>query len=134
VSISFFAKFIDDQSNTNEPEIEEQKPMKTDQYPDPASVFPQIVTNAVSKLKNRLQEEYERTYPDLGDLVRIVLDEEEAKAWELSFPHLFLPDLVEAHISQLGLRPADIRDDRVATAVRFSVDQNQQLVPAYADC
>ena len=134
MSISFFAKFIDDQSNTNRPEIEEQKPMKTDQYPDPAPVFPQIVVSAVSKLKNRLQEEYERTYPDLGDLVRIVLDEEEAKAWELSFPHLFLPDLVEAHITQLGLRPADIGDDRVPIPARFSAEQNHQFVPAYADC
>ena len=109
--------------------------MKTDQYPDPtaaAAVFPQMVTNAVSKLKNRLQQEYERTYPDLGDLVRIVLDEEEAKAWDLSFPHLVLPDLVEAHINQLGLRPPEIRDDRVPAG--FSADQQHQLVPAYADC
>jgi hypothetical protein len=108
--------------------------MKTDQYPDLAPVFPQIVTSAVSKLKNRLQQEYERTYPELGDLVRIVLDEEEAKAWELSFPHLFLPDLVEAHITQLGLRPADIRDDCVPAPARFSADQNQQLIPVYASC
>jgi hypothetical protein len=108
--------------------------MKTDQYTDPAAVFPQTVINAVSKLKNRLQQEYERTYPDLGDLVRIVLDEEEAKAWELSFPHLFLPDLVEAHIAQLGLRPADIPDDRAPAPVRRSIDQHHQLVPAYADC
>ena len=107
--------------------------MKTDQYPDPAPVFPQIVTNAVSRLKNRLQQDYERIYPDLGDLVRIVLDEEEAKAWELSFPHLFLPDLVEAHIAQLGLRPAEMRDDRVPVPAGFS-DEQHQLVPAYADC
>ena len=72
-----------------------------------------MVTNAVSRLKNRLQQEYERTYPDLGDLVRIVLDEEEAKAWELSFPHLFLPDLVEAHIAQLGLQPAETKHEDV---------------------
>jgi len=108
--------------------------MKTDQYQDPTAVFPQIVTNAVSRLKNRLQQDYERIYPDLGDLVRIVLDEEEAKAWELSFPHLFLPDLVEAHITQLGLRPADIRDDCVPAPARFSADQNHQLIPAYASC
>src|SRR5437879_12906049 len=107
--------------------------MKTDQYPDPTAVFPQTVTNAVSKLKNRLQQEYEQTYPDLGDLIRIVLDEEEVKAWELAFPHLFLPDLVEEHISQLGLRPAEIRGDRVSVPARFSPDQNQQLVPTYAD-
>src|SRR5437667_6740333 len=89
--------------------------MKTDQDQDPTAVFSQIVTNAVSKLKDRLQQEYERTYPDLGDLVRIVLDEEEAKAWELSFPHLFLPDLVEAHITQLGLQPAHSRHDNTWT-------------------
>src|SRR5213078_4379671 len=118
----------------NDPEKPENKPMKTDQYPDPAAVFPQIETNAVSRLKNRLQQEYERIYPDLGDLVRIVLDEEEAKAWELSFPHLFLPDLVEAHITQLGLRPADIAYDHVTAPTRFLADQKHQLIPAYADC
>src|SRR6266480_4778618 len=104
--------------------------MKTDHHPNPAPVFPQIVTDAVSKLKTRLQQEYERIYPDLGDLVRIVLDEEEAKAWELSFPHLFLPDLVEAHIAQLGLRPAEIRDDHIPAPAGFSTDQHHQLVPA----
>jgi hypothetical protein len=120
----------------NEPEIEQTNPMKTDQYPDQdqAAVFPQRLTDAVSKLKNRLQREYEQAYPDLGDLVRIVLDEEEAKAWELSFPHLFLPDLVEAHIAQLGLRPANIRRDREPVPASFSADQNQMLVPAYANC
>ena len=107
--------------------------MKTDQYQDPTAVFPQIVTNAVSKLKSRLQQDYERAYPDLGDLVRIVLDEEEAKAWDLSFPHLVLPDLVEAHITRLGLRPADIRDERVPGPALFSAEPNHQLVPAYAD-
>jgi len=45
-----------------------------------------------------------------------------------------LPDLVEAHITQLGLRPADIGDDRVPIPARFSAEQNHQFVPAYADC
>src|SRR2546430_12696069 len=104
--------------------------MKTDQYPDPAAVFPQIVTNAVSRLKNRLQQDYERIYPDLGDLVRIVLDEEEAKAWELSFPHLFLPDLVEAHIAQLGLQPVARKRDNADNQSRFNEIQHLHLVPA----
>jgi len=56
--------------------------MKTDQYNDPAGVFPQTLTDTVSKLKNRLQRQYEQIYPELGDLVRIVLDEEEAREWE----------------------------------------------------
>ena len=68
--------------------------MKTDQDADLETVFPHLVNGAVSHLKNRLQREYEHAYPGLGDIIRIVLDEEEAKAWELSpFPHLFLPDL-----------------------------------------
>ena len=87
--------------------------MKTDEQTDTAAVFPQMLTTAVSELRKRLQEDYEQTYPGLGEIVRIVLDEEEAKAWELSFPHLFLPDLVEAHIAQLGLEPASTIDDNI---------------------
>lgn len=73
-----------------------------------ANSFPQNLPTAVSKLKNRLQRLYEQAYPELGDLVRIVIDEEEARAWELSFPHLLLPDLVEAHVAKLHLQPARI--------------------------
>ena len=87
--------------------------MKTDESTEPVTVFLQNLPRAVSKLKNRLQRDYEQAYPGLGDLVRIVLDEEEARAWELSFPLLFLPDLVEAHIAQLGLEPADTRHDNI---------------------
>ena len=37
---------------------------------------------------------------------RLLLDEEEARAREISFfPHLILPDLVEVHIAELGLQP-----------------------------
>jgi hypothetical protein len=80
--------------------------MKTDRDAELETVFPQMLAGAVSHLKNRLQREYEHAYPGLGDIIRIVLDEEEAKAWQLStFPHLFLPDLVEAHFAQLGLQP-----------------------------
>src|ERR1700680_3148078 len=87
--------------------------MQTDQQSEGNAVFLQTLTRAVTKLKNRLQRDYEQAYPGLGDLVRIVLDEEEAKAWELSFPHLFLPDLVEEHIAQLGLERAETRHDNV---------------------
>src|SRR6476646_7547834 len=80
--------------------------MKTEEHLEPIAVFIQKVTVAVSELKDDLQQDYERTYPDLGEIIRIVLDEEEAKAWELSFfPHLFLPDMVEAHIANLNLQP-----------------------------
>jgi hypothetical protein len=103
--------------------------MKTEEHTDAAPGFPQTLTRAVSKLKNRLQRDYEQTYPDLGDLIRIVLDEEEAKAWELSFPHLFLPDLVEAHIAQLGLQPVSIRDKNLFAPADFPEFENHQPTP-----
>jgi hypothetical protein len=106
--------------------------MKTDQQPEAlAPVFLQNLPGAVTKLKNRLQRKYEQAYPGLRDLIRIILDEEEAKAWDLSFPHLFLPDLVEAHISKLGLAP--VRYSKLFVPVRIAADQNHQLTPAYVD-
>jgi hypothetical protein len=82
--------------------------MKTEVQDNAVIVFPRAVAIAVSGLKERLQHDYEQIYPDLGEIIRIVLDEEEANAWELSsFPHLLLPDLVEAHIATLGLKPRD---------------------------
>jgi|SRR4030095_12251200 hypothetical protein len=81
--------------------------MKTNQPNQaPAAVFLQTVSVAVAQLKQRLQQDYEQGYPDLRELIHIVLDREEARAWELTFfPHLLLPDLVEAHLTSLNLRP-----------------------------
>ena len=79
-------------------------------------VFLQTVSAAVTQLKQKLQQDYERVYPDLGEIIHLILDEEEAKAWELSlFPHLFLSDLVKAHVAKLGLEPAATKheEDRV---------------------
>ena len=110
-----------------------EKPMITDQTTDTLSIFLQNLPGAVSKLKNRLQRNYERLYPGLHDLIRIVLDEEEANARKLSpFPHLLLPDLVDAHIAQLGLEPVNY--ENLFKPVRTSAEQNHELVPAYADC
>ena len=84
--------------------------MKTDQQLETAAVFLQTVSVAVVQLKRQLQQDYEEAYPDLREIVHLVLDEEETRAWELSsFPHLLLPDLVDAHIEKLNLRPADTR-------------------------
>lgn len=81
--------------------------MKTDQPKNPAAVFLQTVAVAVAQLKRRLQQDYEQAYPSLRQVIHLVLEEEEAKAWELTlFPHLLLPDLVEAHIANLDLQPA----------------------------
>ena len=81
--------------------------MKTDQPKNPAAVFLQTVAAAVTQLKRRLQQDYEQAYPNLREVIRLVLEEEEAKAWELTlFPHLLLPDLIDAHIADLHLQPA----------------------------
>ena len=88
--------------------------MKTEEHSEATAVFLQKLTAAVAELKEQLQHDYEQLYPGLGEIIRIVLDEQEAKAWELSFfPHLFLPDLVEAHIATLGLEPAGTRHDNI---------------------
>jgi hypothetical protein len=61
-----------------------------------------------------LQRQYEQAYshyPDLHHLIRIVVEAEEARARELtSFPHLLLPDMVEAHLASLNLRPVGTRN------------------------
>ena len=88
--------------------------MKTDQTPNAAVVFLQTVSIAVARLKQRLQQDYERVYPSLREIIHRVLDEEETNAWRLSnFPHLVLPDLVEAHITNLNLQPAETKHDDV---------------------
>jgi hypothetical protein len=88
--------------------------MKTDQPNQSAAVFLQTVSVAVAQLKQRLQRDYEQGYPDLRELIHIVLDQEEARAWELTFfPHLLLPDLVEAHLASLNLHRVRTRHHAV---------------------
>ena len=109
--------------------------MQTDQQPEANAVFLQTLTGAVSDLKNRLQQDYEQAYPGLGNVVRIVLDEEEERAWDLSsFPHLLLPDLVEAHMERLGLQPADTRHSDVLVPHGFGEIENYQPALSYVDC
>lgn len=108
--------------------------MPTKQPPETApAVFLQTVSAAVTQLKQKLQKNYERAYPGLGEIIHLVLDEEETKAWELSlFPHLFLPDLVEAHVAKLGLQPAEKEPDNVLVPHRlFEMPPYQ---PALALC
>src|SRR5207302_5823434 len=106
--------------------------MKTDQQADPA-VFLQTVSVAIAQLKQQLQLDYERAYPDLREIVHLVLDEEESKAWELSsFPHLLLPDLVEAHIAKLNLQPAETRHEE--TFAPQDLTETDNCEPAFALC
>ncbi|HET9368575.1 MAG TPA: hypothetical protein VFO22_10920 [Candidatus Udaeobacter sp.] len=109
--------------------------MRTDQQPEAANtaLFLQTVSAAVAQLKEKLQQDYEQAYPSLREIIRLVLDEEEAKAWELSlFPHLFLPDLVEVHIAKLNLQPVETRHDDLPLPDHFPEIDNHQ--PAFALC
>jgi hypothetical protein len=129
----FFNNFIDDRSNTKTPKTKKTQPMKTDQQDQSATVFLQIVAGAVAQLKQRLQQHYEQAYPDLREVIHLVLDEEEANARELSlFPHLLLPDLVEAHISNLNLYPVETKHDDVFASQVFNGIETRQS--AFALC
>jgi hypothetical protein len=108
--------------------------MQPDQQPETATaVFLQTVSAAVTQLKQKLQKDYEQAYPGLREIIHLVLDHEETRARELSlFPHLLLPDLVEAHITKLDLRPAETRHDDVFIPHRFFEVPTYQ--PAVALC
>ncbi len=94
--------------------------MKTEPPFETTAVFLQTVSVALAQLKQQLQHDYEQAYPDLREIVHLVLDEEETKAWELSlFPHLLLPDLVEAHIEKLNLQPAETKHEDVFAPSHF---------------
>ena len=110
--------------------------MKTDHQSQAAvTIFLETVSAAVTQLKQTLQQDYEQVYPGLGEIMHLILDEEEAKAWELSsFPHLFLPDLVEAHVAKLGLQPAPKKHDVVRVPHRLLDMPSYQPLPAYVDC
>jgi hypothetical protein len=98
--------------------------MKTDQLQEPAPLFPQMVSVALGRLKKRLLHDYQKAYPDSGEVIHLILDEEEAKAWEISFfPHLILPDLVDAHIAKLGLQPAETRHDTAGLSHDFTATE-----------
>jgi hypothetical protein len=108
--------------------------MKTDQQPDPnKTVFLQTVGVAIVQLKQQLQQDYEQAYPELREVIHLVLDEEESRAWDLTlFPHLLLPDLVEAHVEKLNLQPVETRhEDIFARHPHREIDFYQ---PALALC
>ena len=110
--------------------------MTADQVTEPTTtVFLQTVSLAVAQLKQQLQQDYEQAYPALGEIIHLILDEEETNAWELSsFPHLFLPDLVEAHVAKLGLQPAAKKQDEIPIRHRFLEMPSYQPALTYVDC
>ena len=107
--------------------------MKTNHSSEVPPNFLETIASAITKLKDRLQQDYQQAYPDLAEIIHLVLDEEEARARELSaFPHLFLPDLVEAHIAKLNLQPAETKHEELFKSPDFSSMSSYQ--PALAFC
>jgi hypothetical protein len=95
--------------------------------------FLQTVATAIAKLKDRLQQDYQQAYPDLAEIIHLVLDEEEVRARDLSiFPHLLLPDLVEAHVQKLNLQPVETRHENLFSPPAFPTMPSYQ--PAFAFC
>jgi hypothetical protein len=113
---------------------EKLDPMNTELTTEPnKTAFLQTVVAALGNLKQQLQHDYEQAYPDLREIIHLVLDEEESRAWDLTlFPHLLLPDLVEAHVARLNLRPAETKHaDGFAT---HGHDRFQNQQPIFALC
>lgn len=108
--------------------------METDQQSlSTAAGFPQTVSAALALLKQQLQKDYDEAYPQLREIIHLVLDEEESNAWNLTaFPHLLLPDLVEAHVAKLNLRPAQTKHDDVFEPHGFGKIDNYVPVFAFA--
>jgi hypothetical protein len=107
--------------------------MKT-QYPKELfPLFPNLVSVALSQLKTRLQRDYQKAYPGSGEIIHRVLDQEEARARQLSFfPHLILPDLVEVHFAELGFQPATTSSKKVAVSQAFTTAEPSKS--AFALC
>src|SRR3954469_3953200 len=96
-----------------------------------APAFVQLVSAALGQLKEKLQRDYARAYPNLREMIHLILDQEEARAWQLSiFPHLVFPDLVETHVAKLTLQPAETKHAQVLTLGPFAEPTNYQPVLA----
>ena len=102
------------------------------------TAFAQCVAVAIAQLKEQLQHNYERTYPELREIIRLVVDEEESNAWKLSqFPHLLLPDIVEAHLARLNLLLAntnlgDLLNRKISLKPRRATNRLSNSVDAVA--
>ena len=113
---------------------EKTRPMNNELTTQPNKTgFLQTVVVALGNLKRQLQHDYEQAYPDLREIIHLVLDEEESRAWDLTlFPHLLLPDLVEAHVARLNLRPTQTKHVDVFAKHAHGRFESQQ--PTFALC
>jgi hypothetical protein len=103
--------------------------MKTDHPQETAPIFAQMVSVALDRLKKRLKRSYQKAYPDSGEIIHRMIDEEEAKAREIYFfPHLILSDLVDERIGKLGWQPAEARRHTVGLSHDFTTTEMPKTV------
>ena len=77
----------------------------------PAGLCRKLADSLIA-LREQLIARYDAALPERRHLVREVIAEAEALAWETRFPHLFLPDFVEARLGEMlggGQQPAYAR-------------------------
>ena len=65
------------------------------------AVFCRKLADSLVTLKEQLIAKYEDALPGRRHLVRELVAEAEALAWETSFPHLFLPDFAELRLAEV---------------------------------
>lgn len=73
--------------------------------------FCRKLLSALAALKEQLRQRYDTLLPGRPGLVRELIAEAEALAWETPFPHLFLPDFAELRLAEVlaTQQPAFIR-------------------------
>lgn len=69
--------------------------------PHVAPGFCRKLLSALAALKEELRQRYENVLPGRPGLVREIIAEAEALAWETPFPHLFLPDFAELRLAKV---------------------------------
>ena len=95
--------------------------------------FAQKIVAALAQLKQQLRRDYENAHPEFREIIHLILDEEESRAWDLTlFPHLLLSDLVEAHVAQLNLRP--VETEHVDVSARGDGAAIKTYQPGFAIC
>jgi hypothetical protein len=103
------------------------------QIMDQPAGFRQRVVTALARLKQRLQRDLEKAHPEWREIIALILEEEELRAWDLTlFPHLLLPDLVEARVAQLNLRAVETKHADVSA--RGDGAALKTYLPAFAIC
>jgi hypothetical protein len=89
-------------------------PMSGCAEPDTPLIICRKLQTALGELKQRLQARYERRLS--GERVRKAIQDAEAAAWQTSFPHLFLPDLVEDAMEHLANSSSELGNEETTRA------------------